>query len=182
MTGADGIRFRRATRADVGFLAELGADGDVRPYLASGAALDEDALLAELERQEREPEAFGRFVIEVLDVDVLDGDGWRRAGSMGFQRINERSGIARAERLAVHPDFRGRGVADRAARLFQRHLLLDLGFHRVELEVYAFNERALRHAERAGWIREGVKRKAYAREEGWVDGVCFALIRDDLDP
>jgi len=177
VTEADGIRFRRATRADVGFLAELSGDEDVRPYLAAGAALDEGALLAELERQEREPEAFGRFVIE-----VLDGDGWRRAGSMGFQRINERSRIARAERLAVHADFRGRRVADRAARLFQRHLLIDLGFHRVELEVYAFNVRALRHAERAGWIWEGVKRKAYAREDGWVDGVCFALIRDDLDP
>jgi len=51
--------------------------------------------------------AFGRFVIE-----VDDGGEWRRAGTMGFKRVNERSRIAHLERLAVHPDFRGRRLAD----------------------------------------------------------------------
>ena len=36
-----------------------------------------------------------------------------------------------------------------------------LGFHRLQMEVYGFNERALGHAERSGWTREGVRRKAY---------------------
>ena len=49
------------------------------------------------------------------------------------------------------------------------------------MEVYAFNERALRHAERAGWIREGMRRKAYLRDGAWVDGVMFGLVEEDLD-
>jgi RimJ/RimL family protein N-acetyltransferase len=72
-------------------------------------------------------------------------------------------------------------VADEAARLFQRHLFDDLGFHRLELEIYGFNDRAIAHAERAGFVREGVKRKAYARGDAWVDGVLFGLVREDLD-
>jgi RimJ/RimL family protein N-acetyltransferase len=71
-------------------------------------------------------------------------------------------------------------VADQAAQLLQRHLLDDLGYHRLQLEIYGFNERALAHAERAGFIREGVRRKAYWRNEEWVDGVLYGLVREDL--
>ena len=49
------------------------------------------------------------------------------------------------------------------------------------MEIYGFNERAQRHAERAGWVREGVKRKAYLRHEDWVDGVIFGIVREDLE-
>ena len=100
---------------------------------------------------------------------------------MAFTLTNRRSRIAQLGGLAVHPDFRGRHLSDDAARLFQRHLIFDLGFHRLQLECYGFNERAIRHAERSGFVREGVKRKAYERDGEWVDGVLFGLVREDLD-
>jgi RimJ/RimL family protein N-acetyltransferase len=166
------ISIRRATAKDVDFLFELVNDEAVEPFLGGRAALDRESLLREIERSESEPQDFGRFVIEA------DGE---RAGVMGFEVANRRSQIANLERLAVHPDFRGRRIADEAARLLQRHLLLDLGFHRLQLEIYGFNERALAHAERAGFVREGVKRKAYLRHGGWADGVTYGLLREDLD-
>jgi RimJ/RimL family protein N-acetyltransferase len=165
------ISFRRARAEDVDFLHGLVNDEDVEPFLGGRAALDRDSLAAEVERSAREPESYGRFVIEV------DGN---RAGAMGFELVNARSKIARLERLAVHPDFRGRHIADEAARLLQRHLLLELDFHRLELEIYGFNERALRHAERSGFVREGVKRKAYLRHGDWVDGVLYGILREDV--
>ena len=58
---------------------------------------------------------------------------------------------------------------------------VDLDFHRLQLEIYGFNERAIQHAERSGFIREGVKRKAYWRHGEWADGVQFGLVREDLD-
>ena len=82
---------------------------------------------------------------------------------------------------AVHPSFRGQRVGDEAARLFQRHLVRDLGFHRLQLEIYGFNERGLLHAERAGFRREGVRRKAYWRNDEWVDSVLFGLVAEDLE-
>jgi RimJ/RimL family protein N-acetyltransferase len=167
-----GVTIRRAGPDDVDFLAALVADEDVRPFLGPRTALDRDSLAEEVARSQREPEQFGRFLIE------LDGE---RAGALGYHVVNEPSRIVRLERLAVHPDFRGRGVADEASRLFQRLLLVELGFHRLELEVYAFNERALAHNDRVGFVREGVKRRAYLREGEWVDTVMYALLREDLD-
>jgi len=99
---------------------------------------------------------------------------------MDFLRVNERSRIARVGGFAVEPRFRGRGVGVEAARRFARHLLLELDFHRLELEIYGFNERAQRHAEKVGYVREGVKRQAYLRRGDWTDGVLYSLLREDL--
>jgi RimJ/RimL family protein N-acetyltransferase len=172
----EGFRLRRATAEDVDFFVELVGHEDVEPFLAAVRARDADGVREEIERSRSEPGESGRFVIEVQE----DGD-WRRAGVMGFDIANRRSRIANLGGLAVHPDFRGRKLADDAARVFQRHLLLDLGFHRLQLEIYGFNERAIQHAERAGFIREGTKRKAYHRHGEWVDGVLFGLVREDLE-
>jgi RimJ/RimL family protein N-acetyltransferase len=157
----------------VDFLVGLFTHEQVEPFLAAIRPKDAEAVLAEIERSEAEPDAFGVFVVEV------DGD---RAGTMHFERSNRRSRIADLGGLAIHPDFRGRRVSDEAARLFQQHLVEELGFHRLQLEVYGFNEAALRHAERAGFTREGVRRKAYWRGEEWVDGVLFGLVAEDLEP
>ena len=166
------VSIRRARSDDVDFLVELVTHEDVEPFLAAIRAKGRDEILAEIERSEGDPEAFGVFVIEV------EGE---RAGTMRFERANKRSRIADLGGLAVHPRFRGGKVSDAAARLFQRHLLDDLGFHRLQLEIYGFNERAMRHAERAGFLREGVRRKAYWRNDEWVDGVLYGLVAEDLD-
>ena len=166
------VRIRRAEPADVDFLVELTNHEDVEPFMSARRSRAPDEVLAEIERSRAEPEKFGRFVIEV------DGE---RAGVMGFEVANERSRIAHLGGLAVDPRFRGGKIADEAARQFQRHLLFDLGFHRLQLEIYGFNERAMRHAERAGFVREGVRRKAYRRHGDWVDGVLYGLIAEDLE-
>jgi RimJ/RimL family protein N-acetyltransferase len=166
------VSIRRAEPADVDFLLELMTHEDVEPYLAVIRPRDREGLVAEIERSQAEPQEFGRFVIEV--------EG-QPAGLMGFQVANRRSRIADLGSLAVHPSFRGRRVADEAAQLFQRHLLDELGYHRLQLEIYGFNERALAHAERAGFVREGVRRKAYRRNDEWVDGVLYGLVREDLE-
>jgi RimJ/RimL family protein N-acetyltransferase len=165
------VEIRRASPSDADFLVELISDHDVRQFLRPRAAASREEILEEIERSLAEPNAFGRFVIE------LDGE---RAGALGYHVSNEPNRIARLENLAVHPRFRGRRLADEAARLFQRHLLEELGFHRLEMEIYAFNERACAHAERAGFVREGRKRKAYRKDGEWVDSMLYALVAEDL--
>ena len=177
-TGVDGerVRLRRAERDDLEFLVDLVNHDDVEPYLAAVRPRDREGVLAEIERSLTHPDESGVFVIE-----VFEENRWRPAGMMAFELANRRSRIASLGGLAVHPGFRGRHLSDDAARLFQRHLIFDLGFHRLQLECYGFNERAIRHAQRAGFVREGVKRKAYWRDGRWVDGVLFGLVREDLE-
>jgi RimJ/RimL family protein N-acetyltransferase len=165
------IALRRACADDADFLFALVSDDETRPFLGRPAELRED-VLEEIERFEREPETGGWFVVEV------DGE---RAGSVGFSVVSERHRIAHAGRFAIAPAFRGRGIGLEAARQFQRLLLLDLGFHRIELQVYGFNERAIAHAERSGYVREGVRRKAYLRHGTWQDAVLFSLLQEEVN-
>jgi RimJ/RimL family protein N-acetyltransferase len=162
---------RRAEAADADFVAGLLAHDEVEPFLSARRPRERAELLELIERSQREPHSSGVFVIEV------EGE---RGGLMEFETANQRSRIAYLGGLALLPDFRGRGVAEEAALELTRHLLLDLGFHRLQLEIYGFNEHAIRHAERIGFVREGAKRKAYRRHGGWHDGVMFGLVREDL--
>ena len=165
------VSIRRARLEDADFLFELVNHEDVEPYLAAVGAKGHEEIVAEISRSDAEPDAFGVFVVE---------SHGKRAGTMRFERGNARSRIANLGGLAVHPDFRGAKLADTAARLLQRHLFDDLGYHRVQMEIYGFNERAMRHAERAGFTREGVRRKAYWRNDEWVDAVLYGLLADEL--
>ena len=175
MIGTHDLRVRRAEPRDVDFMVELLSHEEVEPFLSARGVRDADGIRAEVERSQAEPQEFGRFVIE-----VPDGDGWSPAGAFGFEVGNRRSRIANLGSLAVHPAFRGRRIADDAARLFQRYLLDELGYHRLQLEIYGFNERAMAHAERSGFVREGVRRKAWWRHGEWVDGVLFGLVAEDI--
>jgi len=165
------VSIRRAGADDVDWLVELLNGEETEPYLSGARAFDREGIAADVARSEAEPERFGRFIVEV------DGD---RAGVMGFEERSAPHRIARLGSLAIHPDFRGRHAADEAARLLQRYLLVELGYHRLELACYGFNERAIRHAERVGFVREGVQRRAYLRHGEWQDAVLFSLLREDL--
>jgi RimJ/RimL family protein N-acetyltransferase len=168
----EGFRVRRATAADVDFMVALAGHEEVEPFMAAVSARERDELQEEVRRSEEEPELHGRFVLEV------DGE---RAGILAFDVANRRSRIAYLHAIMLDPLYRGRGLATAATRLLVRHLVFDLGYHRVQLEVYGFNEPALRHFERAGFRREGVRRQAYWRHGAWADGILFGLVREDLE-
>jgi RimJ/RimL family protein N-acetyltransferase len=165
------VSLRRATVDDVPFLAALAADADVEPFLAVSRASTPEAIAERVARSQRDQDGFGVLVIEV------DGEP---AGTMTWELVNRRSRIAAVSGFAVDPAQQGGGVGLAAARALQRHLFAERGFHRLQMEVYGFNERGLSHAERAGWVREGVRRRAYWRNETWVDGVLFGLVEDEF--
>lgn len=164
------VELRRANRSDADFLLDLVTGEETREFLGRAPATLED-VLADIGRSESEPEVFGWLVAEV------DGE---RAGSASYRVLSEHNRIVEGGRLAVHPDFRGRRLGDDIARAFQRLLLRDLGFHRLELQIYGFNERAIAHAERVGYVREGVKRQAYEKNGAWQDAVLYSMLQDEL--
>jgi RimJ/RimL family protein N-acetyltransferase len=173
---ASKLRLRRATAHDVDYLLALQAEPEVAPFLAAGRASTSEELLADVERSLVEPEAFGRLLIET----PCERE-WRLAGAIGFERTNRRSRIARLGGLAVHPEFRGRGLGAKAIRELARVLFGEFGYHRLEAGVYGFNERAMAVVESAGFVREGVKRLAYRPHGEWVDAIEFGLLADELE-
>jgi RimJ/RimL family protein N-acetyltransferase len=170
------VRLRPAEPGDAGYLAALASSEEVEPFMSGRAIRTEDGIREEIETALAEPGSGGRFVVE-----TQTGAGWAPAGQLAYEVANDRSRIAALHAVMLEPAARGRGLATTAVRLAAVHLIRELGFHRVQLEVYGFNERAQRVFERAGFTREGTKRRAYFRHGEWQDGVMYGLTEEDLD-
>ena len=167
------MTLRQATEDDVAFLAALAADPQVEPFLAFAAA-DQDRLVALLAAPGPAPGSGGLLVIESPDGQPL--------GGLALTVVNARSRICDISRVMVGPDSRRSGVALTAIRLACRHALHDHGIHRIQAECYGDNPAAHRLFERAGFTREGTRRRAYWRRGGWLDGVLFGLLAEELSP
>lgn len=63
-----------------------------------------------------------------------------------------------------------------AIRLIVGHGFEQLGLHRIQLEAYAYNHRALRVYEKVGFVVEGIRREVEFRDGEWVDEMLMALL------
>jgi RimJ/RimL family protein N-acetyltransferase len=55
-----------------------------------------------------------------------------------------------------------------------------LGLHRIELEVLATNQRAIRCYQACGFIVEGTRRQAELYPDGWRDRLIMGLLASQL--
>jgi RimJ/RimL family protein N-acetyltransferase len=85
------------------------------------------------------------------------------------------------------PALWSKGLGREALRLLVRHLVDDLGAHRISLHVLAFNDRAISSYRAAGFDVEGIERDAVMTDKGfYADDVAMAYIvgrtRPAFDP
>lgn len=73
---------------------------------------------------------------------------------------------------------RGRGYGSKALELAVLHATRDLGLHRIELNVFETNHRAIRVYEKVGFKFEGSKIDGAFIDGSWVNVVMMALITD----
>jgi RimJ/RimL family protein N-acetyltransferase len=78
-------------------------------------------------------------------------------------------------------DAWGKGYGTEAVRLLVEHAFEKLGLQRVELEVFARNERAIRTYRKVGFREQGV-RKAAAVIDGEPVDVIVMAIEDEASP
>jgi len=94
----------------------------------------------------------------------------------GIDRNNRNAYI----RIAIDSSkFQGKGYGSEAMLL-----MLDYGFgilnlHRIELNVFAYNARAIHTYEKLGFQREGVQRQALYYNHEYHDSILMAMLADE---
>ncbi|GAB2509908.1 GNAT family N-acetyltransferase [Nocardia heshunensis] len=79
-------------------------------------------------------------------------------------------------RILIGPEGQGRGLGTEATRLLVGYGFEKLGLHRISLEVYAFNPRARRAYEKAGFRAEGVLRESLRYGDEWIDATVMSIL------
>jgi aminoglycoside 6'-N-acetyltransferase len=87
------------------------------------------------------------------------------------------AGIDISLSTAVHD----KGIGTDAVHTLARHLIDDLGHHRLIIDPTATNARAIRCYEKVGFREVGVMRRYWRDPDGvWQDGLLLDLLADEL--
>jgi len=82
-------------------------------------------------------------------------------------------------RIAFSETARGRGLGTEATNLIVHYVFDELPVNRLELEVYAFNPRAIKVYEQVGFTAEGRRRQALQWDGEFVDAIMMSIVRSD---
>jgi RimJ/RimL family protein N-acetyltransferase len=121
-------------------------------------------------------QADGRLDLAIVDLTT--------GGCVGEAVLNDYSpGNASCNfRTAIGPQGRDRGLGSEATKLIVGYGLRSLGLHRIELTVFAFNPRARRVYEKAGFRVEGTARDVLRFDGAWIDAVYMSILSTDRVP
>ena len=115
-----------------------------------------------------------------LDLAVTDkatGECVGEAVLNEWDRANESCNF----RIFLGPRGRDRGLGTEATRLIVGYGFTGLGLHRISLEVYAFNPRARRACEKAGFRAEGTLRESLRYDGGWIDATVMSALASEWE-
>jgi RimJ/RimL family protein N-acetyltransferase len=140
--------------------------------IAPGHLLSPKRTKEWLEKElEKDPPEMWMFGIRTLADDKL----------IGFIDLSDVSaygdtfvGIGIGER-----ECRGKGYGTEAMKLILRFAFVELGLHRVSLNVFDYNPRGIRAYEKAGFQHEGRIREMILREGQRADVLYMGVLRED---
>ncbi len=114
------------------------------------------------------------FTIRTLSDDRLIGfvelDGIQWANGDSFL------GIGIGDR-----DYRGKGYGTDAMRVVERYAFTELNLHRLSLNVFGYNTRALRSYEKAGFSVEGRAREVLNRDGRRWDLIFMGILKSEWE-
>ncbi|MFJ9694199.1 GNAT family N-acetyltransferase [Kitasatospora sp. NPDC101183] len=113
-----------------------------------------------------------------LDLAVEDPATGRFLGETALNDLDPDNSSA-SFRIALTPDSTGRGLGTETAHLVLRHAFETIRLHRVHLEVYEYNERAVRAYEKAGFHHEGRARESHHWDGRYWDTLHMAALREE---
>ncbi len=124
----------------------------------------------------------GRFAERAGMLFAIEHEG----RAIGMANYREWQPKARSAEIGIgigEPALWSRGLGREALGLLVRHLVEDLGAHRVALHVLAYNDRAINAYRASGFQVEGIERDAIMTDRGtYADDVLMAYIARRRSP
>lgn len=166
----DRLRLEPEGPAHVEMIWRAVRDREIRRLTATRATFTREQLTARLGGLQSQPDRADWAIVRREDGAV-----------MGEIVLNDLRPADRAMnvRILLTAEHQGRGYGTEAMRAVVAYGLDVIHLHRISLGVYAFNPRAIRSYEKAGFRREGVLRDALYWDSTWHDEIIMAILATD---
>ncbi|MBR2569260.1 MAG: GNAT family N-acetyltransferase [Paenibacillus sp.] len=146
-------------------------DADVRRLTGTKAAFSKHQVTHHLEAKGLDSSSILLWIIRkdtnepIGDIELQDING-----------MNRSAGI----RIAIHDHaHQGKGHGSEALRLMLDYAFGIANLHRVELNVFAYNERAIHVYKKIGFKQEGVQRDALFYNHRYYDSILMSMLEDE---
>ncbi|RAR42090.1 GNAT family N-acetyltransferase [Paenibacillus sp. MDMC362] len=112
------------------------------------------------------------LLIALSDSDQIIGDIALQDIDYVNRNANIRIALDKGEHL-------GKGYGPEAIRLLLEYAYGILNLHRIELQVFDYNERAIKAYEKVGFKREGVQRDALYYQHRYHDSIIMSMLEEE---
>jgi RimJ/RimL family protein N-acetyltransferase len=150
-------------------------DWEIAQFLKPGIPmpfnLDDEVEWFENHRKSKE-----NFLFAIL---TLDGD--KLIGNCGLHNVNLKNRKAMFGIFIGDKESWNKGYGTDATKTILRFGFEELGLNLIELEVYAFNPRAIRAYEKAGFRQSGIHRQGLYRNGEFHDEYIMSILREEWD-
>lgn len=167
------LRFRAPIPSDLMLLHQWWSDPEIMQFQTTG--------FIRISRESTNVELFDRWFSDTGN-DVGFIITHRESGEvMGFCNLwgaNLKNRSAMLGILLGKP-YWGHGFGSEALALLLDYAFTELNFHRVELGVFAFNQRAIHVYQKVGFREAGRRRQTLFRAGQWHDEVIMDLLQDE---
>ena len=102
-------------------------------------------------------------------------------GNIGLHEIDYKDGKATLGIMIGEKGCWDQGYGTDAVRALLRFAFQELNLHRVSLEVFDFNERAIRCYEKCGFRKEGVLRESVFRSGRYQNEILMSILRQEFE-
>lgn len=113
-----------------------------------------------------------------LSIRRLDNDAL--TGHMLIFGLCSTNKVLEFRRLTISD--KGSGFGREAIRLLKQLCFEKLGFHRLWLDVYEDNERAIKLYVSEGFIKEGTLRENIKTTEGYRSQIIYSMLENEYEP
>lgn len=103
---------------------------------------------------------------------------------IGFVELDGYEWTARTAWVGIaigEPQYRGKGYGTESMNLLLKFAFRGLNMHRVNLNVFAFNQRAIRCYEKCGFKYEGTSRELIYKEDKRWDVLCMGILQQEWE-
>ncbi|WP_124727911.1 GNAT family N-acetyltransferase [Staphylospora marina] len=128
-----------------------------------------------LEQIRRYAEAKGQDPTQVLLLIALKEND-EVIGDIALQDIHPINRSANIRIMIASEKHQGKGYGTEAMKLMLEYGFGILNLHRIELNVFPFNPRAIHVYEKLGFKKEGVQREVLFYNHAWHDSVLMSML------